>query len=275
VIDSSDAPVREKNEELVRKFGGKYYYESRRRLAVARNTGIRKASGDIIIFTDDDSIVHKGWIENLISNCEHPDTICCNGRVLSYREDDSSKLFEKYITFDRGPEKQVFSSKDISILKLLKATILLTRNRTFHRKFPAPWSVGGDGFCSFRKRIFTEIGYFDEDLGKGDFSTGEDLDMMHRILKKTQYKIVYEPTAIVYHNHPHTLEAISRFAYNYGSIRPVFYKKYWKDIYMLPCFLGSFLLRFSTLIKSILWRDHELRKIMVSDFRGFLSSFRR
>lgn len=270
VVDSSDEPVRQKNEELTKGLGAKYYYEGRKRLAVARNTGIRMSRGDIVVFVDDDFIVNKNWLNNLIQNYSDPEVISCSGRMRPYHKDSKTQLFEKYHDFDKGNAKHIFTGKDISLFKLLG---LITRigNKALGSKVPLPWAAGA-GFCSFRKKIFDEIGFFDEDLGRGDFSTGEDTDMTYRILKKTVYKIVYEPEAIVYHDHPYTLEAISRFAYNYGSILPVFYKKYRTDVYMLLCFLGAVFLRFTTLVKSIFVRDHKLRKIMLADFKGFLSN---
>lgn len=273
VVDSSDEPVREKNEELTKGLGAKYSYEGRKRLAVARNTGIKMSRGDIVVFADDDFIVDKNWLNNLIQNYSDPEVISCSGRMRPYHKDSESRLFEKYQDFDLGDKKHIFTGKDISILKLF-GLITEIGNKALGSKTPLPWAAGA-GFCSFRKKIFKEVGFFDEDLGRGNFSTGEDTDMMYRILKKTGYKIVYEPEAIVYHDHPYTLEAILGFAYNYGSIVPVFYKKYRTDVYMLLCFLGAVLLRFTTLVKSILVRDHRLRKIMLADFRGFLSGFRK
>ncbi len=273
VVDSSANHIRYRNEELSESLGAKYFYEGRRRLAVARNTGIRIARGEIIVFIDDDFIVDKDWLKNLIRNYDDPDVIGCSGRMLPYREDSAALLFKKYQDFDIGDKKRIFTGKDISVLKLLR---LLTSigNKALGKKTPPPWAAGA-GFCSFRKKNLEEIGYFDEDLGKGQFSTAEDTDMMYRILKKTKYKIVYEPEAIVYHDHPYTFESISKFAYNYGSIIPIFYQKYRNDIFMIMCFFGAMFLRFSTFLKSILRQDHELRKIMIADFKGILSSIRR
>ena len=83
MIDSSDEPIQKKNEELAPKLGVKYHYEERRRLAVARNTGIRISSGDIVVFADDDFIVDKDWISKLIKNFEDPEVVCCTGRTAS------------------------------------------------------------------------------------------------------------------------------------------------------------------------------------------------
>ncbi|GAI48893.1 unnamed protein product, partial [marine sediment metagenome] len=105
VVDSSDSPFREENEEMVKGVGGKYIHESRHRPAVARNTGIRAASGDIVVIADDDFIVDKDWISNLVKNYTDPEVACCNGRMAPYRDDETSRLFETAMSFDRGTKR--------------------------------------------------------------------------------------------------------------------------------------------------------------------------
>ena len=61
-----------------------------------------------------------------------------------------------------------------------------------------PFSMGTGNNMSFRKAIFKEIGYFDENFGMGTPYPTEDIDMFYRILKKG-YEIFYNPYAIVYH----------------------------------------------------------------------------
>ena len=58
--------------------------------------------------------------------------------------------------------------------------------------------MGTGNNMSFRKAIFKEIGYFDENFGMGTPYPTEDIDMFYRILKKG-YEIFYNPYAIVYH----------------------------------------------------------------------------
>jgi len=47
-----------------------------------------------------------------------------------------------------------------------------------------PFSMGTGNNMSFRKAIFKEIGYFDENFGMGTPYPTEDIDMFYRILKK-------------------------------------------------------------------------------------------
>lgn len=272
VVDSSSEPISNQNEELVRSLGGKYYYESKKWQAAARNTGIRASSGDVVIMADDDFIVDKDWIKNLISNYQDTEVVLCTGNMVSYRDDEASRLRERYMSFNRGDKRRVFTRKDFSIFRLLKLVTLIG-NRHLGDKTPLPFALGG-GFCSFRRWIFDEVGYFDESLGRGAFSTGEELDVVYRV-SRSKYKSCYEPAAVIYHDHPQTIEGVVKFAYTYGSHRWTAYKNYRKDPYMWLCFLGSFLLSVSTLIRAILKRDYELKRVMIADLKGFFHGFCR
>jgi len=268
VVDSSDQPIRRENEKLVKGLGSTYCYEPKRRLAVARNTGIKVASGEVVVFADDDFIVDKNWIETLVPNYREPEVACCTGRMLSYRRDEASQLYERSMSFDRGDKRRVFGRRDISIRKLLKVIPSIGNKKLLNRT-PAPWAVGY-GFCSFRRSIFNSIGYFDEELAVGTLSTGEDIDMFYRILK-AGHKIVYEPSAIIYHSHPQRLEDVVKAAYTNGWEKRVFFSKYRKDIYMLFCFLGSLVLLGSAWAKSFFSSDRDFKKVILAELSGFLA----
>lgn len=268
VVDSSDSPIRQENEALVKRLGGKYIHESRYRPAVARNTGIRAASGDIVVIADDDFIVDKDWISNLVKNYTDPEVACCNGRMAAYRNDETSRLFETAMSFDRGTKRQVFTKNDIRISNLFRL-ITAIGDRRFYDSTPVPWAAGS-GYSSFRRWIFDKVGYFDEDLGIGKRSSGEDPDMYYRLLK-ADYKIVYDPASIIYHDHLPTLEAISKLAYQYGTNKLVFYKKYRRDAYMLVCLLGSMSITLFSFLKTLLTRDQNLRRIIQSEIKGILT----
>jgi len=270
MIDSSlNEQVRTRNASLVKKLGGKCFHEAKKGQAAARNTGIRRASGEIVVFLDDDCVVDKNWLKSLIRNYDAPEVVCCSGRVLSRRRDELSELFEKYMSFDRGDKKRTFTRQHINLLRLLKAVTYLGR-RSLSENLPAPWCVAGDGFYSFRKEIFQKVGYFDEDLRKGALSAGEDTDMLYRVLK-AGYKITYEPEALVFHDHPHSLEDILKKVYTYGGIKLRFYLKYLSDYYMLLSMFGSLLLSLSTLAKALIKRESNLARIMAEDLKGILS----
>ena len=156
IIDSSEElDIRDNIKKLVESFNGKYVYESRKGVSIARNTGIKNSNGDILVFADDDFVVDKDWIEYLLENYKDEKVVCCTGRMLSYREDYTSKLYEKSMSFDRGSKRRVFTIDDINILNLFKTATKIGNKRLLD-KTPVPWAIGF-GFYSFRRDIFDNI----------------------------------------------------------------------------------------------------------------------
>lgn len=262
VVDSSDNSISKINQKEVQKINGKYIYEHRKGHSFARNTGIKESSGKIVIFVDDDFLVDKDWIKNLIKNYDDSDIGCCTGNMLTYRKDNVSNIFEESITFSKGDKKRIFTRRDTSIIKLLDCVFSIGEKR-LDDKTPIPWVIGA-GFCSFRRHIFDDIGYFDVSLNKG----GEDLDMFYRILK-VGYKIAYDPKAIIYHNHRQSFDMVLLVAYSNGrGSRNLIEKYYKRDFYMSICFFGYFFLLLFSLIKSS--RKIHLQNMISAEMKGFL-----
>ena len=62
--------------------GVRYLKEPRLGLGVARNAGIRHATGEIIAFTDDDVGVHPTWVERLQQGFVCPEVLAITGLIL-------------------------------------------------------------------------------------------------------------------------------------------------------------------------------------------------
>jgi GT2 family glycosyltransferase len=60
-----DGPARETISELVNSFNGHYIEGPREGVVPAYNLGVRKSTGDLIAFTDDDAVPNSDWIERL------------------------------------------------------------------------------------------------------------------------------------------------------------------------------------------------------------------
>ena len=67
VVDnaSTDATARIINETRLSRMSAHYVYEPKPGLSNARNTGLKHAEGDVILFTDDDVLVEETWIQEL------------------------------------------------------------------------------------------------------------------------------------------------------------------------------------------------------------------
>jgi GT2 family glycosyltransferase len=269
IVDSStEGEIREKVEKFTKRVGGKYIYENREGLSIARNTGIRASSGDVIVFADDDFVVDKDWIRNLIENYNDPKVVCCTGRMLPYHNDEVSQLYEKSMSFDRGNLRYEISQKDLNLLKLL-SNISKIGEKRLGRKTPPPYNVGY-GFCSFRKMIFNIVGLFDEKLGRGTPSMGsDDVDIYYRILK-LGYKIIYEPKAVVFHVHRQTYENLLVDAFSAGHSIKAFIKKYRWDTYVQLIFIGYLFLLIFSLLKLCIKSDDKLKKLIMMEFVGFI-----
>lgn len=271
VVDTSCDPLlRRRIEEDCRRIGAKYCYESRRGLSFARNTGIQKSSGEVVVFLDDDFIVERDCIGTLVRNYNDPGVACCNGRMLSYRHDDVSVLFEKYMSYDRGDNRIEATARDMKFVDLLGAALFKLDENRFPRRHLPPYSVGF-GFCSFRRAIFDVVGLFDTSLGRGTPRMGsDDVDMYYRILRKG-YRIVYEPRALIWHNHRTTMKALVEYAYSSGVSVAAFTEKHSaNDPYVFALFVGNALLTLFWSVKA-LWRsDGTLWELSLAELRGLL-----
>src|ERR1022692_5131812 len=62
VVDSSDEAEKTKTAQVAATFGAKYIFEPQRGQALARNTAIPLATGEILAFTDDACIPAADWL---------------------------------------------------------------------------------------------------------------------------------------------------------------------------------------------------------------------
>ena len=80
VVDNASADDR--TEVVARRAGAIYVREDRAGLDIARNAGMRAATGDIVAFTDDDVVLHERWLERLESAFDDPRVLAATGLVL-------------------------------------------------------------------------------------------------------------------------------------------------------------------------------------------------
>jgi glycosyltransferase involved in cell wall biosynthesis len=65
------------------------------RLSAARNVGIKKASGDIIAFVDDDVLLYPDWAENMVKAFYDDSIFGVTGPAIPLWEDNSMAWFPK------------------------------------------------------------------------------------------------------------------------------------------------------------------------------------
>lgn len=190
--------------------------EPRPGLSFARNAGIARASGEIIVATDDDVTAPQGWIEKLVAPFVRPEVAVVTGNVLPIElETEAQCRFEDYGGLGKG-----FTPFEVD-------------GEWFRtRRVAVPtWLLGATANAAFRASIFRDpaIGLLDEALGAGT-PTGcsEDTYVFYRVLRAA-HTIVYEPSAYVWHRHRATLESLRHQIYAYSKGHVAYHLTTWLD----------------------------------------------
>lgn len=146
----------------------------------ARNIGAQFASGDILIFLDDDCIVAEDWVERNISALRRPHIGAVGASI-------------------RGKSRSFFA----------RCTDFTNFGYYQHAKYlDGPVASAS---MSIPRSVFNLVGEFNETM----FS-GEDIDLCYRIQKRG-YRTVYHPDIVVTHDHNRdTLGKLLRYNYSHG-----------------------------------------------------------
>jgi GT2 family glycosyltransferase len=178
--------------------------EPRQGLSYARNAGFLRATGDVIVCADDDVIFADDWLERLLEPFLRNDVDVVCGNVLPMALDAPSQLhFEQYGGLGKGYE--AFEADQ----------------EWFFRDWLRPvhtWSLGATANCAFRARLLRDpdVGMFEEVLGPGvPTGVGEDTYFFYRALLNG-YRVRYEPSSVVWHEHRKTGRDLARQLSAYG-----------------------------------------------------------
>jgi GT2 family glycosyltransferase len=182
VIDSASRDALAVRGVVRRHRGVRYVREERPGLAIARNRAMREASGEIVVFCDDDAEVDAGWLRAMSANFGDPRTACVTGLILPGElETPAQEWLEKTNGFSRGYSRLVHDGVDAD-------PFFVSR-------------VGAGASMALRRSAFDLLGPFDEALGAGTPTrSGGDRDYFTRILA-AGYRIDYDPAALSWHRH--------------------------------------------------------------------------
>jgi GT2 family glycosyltransferase len=180
-----------------------YIEEPTAGLSRARNAGAARASGEVVAFVDDDVVVDEAWLSHVTRGFASADVACVTGLVLPLRlETRAQVLLDQFARFGKGFERRRFQLPgSCHELPLLPYTAGL---------------IGTGANTAIRADVLDQLGGFDPVLGTGTPSCGgEDLDLYMRLLQDGRV-IVYEPAAVLWHDHPATLQRLRHQAFRYG-----------------------------------------------------------
>jgi GT2 family glycosyltransferase len=168
--------------------------------------GAHLATGEIVIYADDDTIAEPCWIPALLKEFSEARVGGVTGLTLPYElETPAQELFERHYGFGKGFHRRVFDIRSV-----------------------APTSsgaVGSGGNMAFRKELILRKGLFEAELDMGTRArTGGDLYAIYRVLADS-YRMVYTPDALNWHRHRRELEDLRRTFYDYSAGA---YSVFWK-----------------------------------------------
>jgi GT2 family glycosyltransferase len=209
IIVVDNAPRTGATAAVVRRTSGdvapvRYVREDRPGLAVAHNRGLRDVHGDIVAFTDDDVVVDRHWLAELVRGFSVAENVACvTGIVFPLELETPAQVWiEQYGGFSKGCTRRVFN---------------LAQNRPKNPLYPYAIGACGSGAnMAFRTSVLRALGAFDPALGAGSTARGgDDLAAFFAVIA-AGYTLVYEPAAIVHHRHHRNYDDLRRQMYGYG-----------------------------------------------------------
>lgn len=174
-------------------------------LAVAHNRGLEIARGSVIAFTDDDVLVDKYWLIELLRGFKlAPNVGCVTGLVIPMElETPAQVLFEEFGGFTKGFDPQIYD---------------MDGHRPQNVLYPYTAGRFGTGAnMAFSAGYLQKAGGFDPALGVGTPTLGADDMAAFFGVIKDGYQLVYQPSAVVMHRHRRTYEELTRQIFGYGS----------------------------------------------------------
>jgi glycosyltransferase involved in cell wall biosynthesis len=177
-----------------------YRNAPRKGLASQRNDSINEATGDIVLFIDDDSELSRDGISSLIAMFDN--FVWLKGAALPLFNRTSSVLAGRKRTALRaiaGSILHFFQGNDRSFRTVRDSTFNILPSRDLPGY--AEWLTGA--CMAYRKEVFDYL-RFDERLQYfGGYALGEDLDLSHRVFLRYDLPLLVSPSGMfVHHNVP-------------------------------------------------------------------------
>jgi MoaA/NifB/PqqE/SkfB family radical SAM enzyme len=169
----------------------------------ARNLGANRATGEFLLFLDDDCEAQPGWVRESLKELENPHV----GAVSGVIKGKSKAVFARCVDYANFGECQAGQRRE-------------------GRLWTATFGI--------RKEVFQGLGGFNERV-----RMQEDIDICFR-LNRAGYATVYQPRVRVLHNHGRkTLQALLRYQYEGGSQAGLHIESQYPDLSFRNRLLGK------------------------------------
>jgi len=207
-------------------------------LAAARNTGIKKAKGEIIAFIDDDAVAEKNWLKEIVSSFVSAEIGAVSGKSIEY--------FEGKTTENRLWVCNKFGLIKVNPKKLEKNDFIVLHGCNM----------------ALSKKVLQKVNFEDENF----IFYFDEIDLSWRI-QKAGFKIAVNPNAIV----RHFIKSNARFGnkFGFGKFKYYFALKNFNSLFFLPLLLLN---DFPFLLNDLKRSFQDLLKKKLS-LKGFLIEF--
>jgi O-antigen biosynthesis protein len=162
-------------------------------LSKARNLGIEASLGEVVAFIDSDAYADPDWLYYMVSALEEHGASAVGGPNLS-------------------PPQDGFAAQCIDESPGNPTCVLVDNERAEH--------IPGCNMA-YRKDVFDAVGMFDAQHR----AAGDDVDVCWRVLV-ADHKIVYHPSALVWHHRRTTLKTYLRQQKGYGFAEAHLQRRY-------------------------------------------------
>lgn len=187
VVVVDNAPSSTATEDYVRQLPWvRYVREDRPGLDWARNRGVAAARFPIVAFTDDDTKVDRHWLSGIRRAFAQDEVMAMTGLVAPMKLDTYAQIYfeDIYGGMGKGFEPRWRRRQHLSQYELLWSSIC---------------GVGAN--MAFRRSLFDTLGGFDPALDVGTPTRGGgDIEFFHRLVANG-HTLVYEPSAMIWHEH--------------------------------------------------------------------------
>lgn len=205
VVDS--CPTSNITHDMIRSHFGEritYLRAPRPGLALAHNYGLVCAKGSILAFVDDDVVVDDDWLTGLVAGFRSSKGVACvTGLILPLTLETVAQVWLVHHTrLNKGFKRRVFD---------------LDSNRSASPLYPyTAGSFGSGANMAFSASFLKDLGGFDVALGAGTMARGgDDLAAFFEVVQRG-CTLVYEPSAIVWHDYRKDTESLATHFFTYG-----------------------------------------------------------
>ena len=160
--------------------------------AAARNRGASEARGSILVFTDDDCVPVRGWLEALLEPFKDPEVVGAKG---VYRTTQRT-LAARFVQIEYEDKYRLMAGLEtIDFIDTYSAAFVRAR--------------------------FLEMGGYDSSF---PVACAEDVELSYRMSARG-WKMKFAPDAVVYHTHPDTFSKYLKKKYKFAFWRVLAVRK--------------------------------------------------